>query len=86
MDTEKYTIQDVCNNLNLSKSHVQRLIREGQLKPSNPGKKPVNFSPGEVERLRQGILAKRLASLKKIAEACEEVGLYDEDFGDYERR
>lgn len=86
MDAEKYTIQDICNKLNLSKSHVQRLIREGQLKPSNPGQKPASFSHGEVERLMQEIFVKRLVSLKKIAEACEEVGLYDDDFGDYERR
>ncbi len=86
MDAEKYTIQDICKKLNLSKSHVLQMVHEGQLKPSNPGKGPMSFSHGEVERLRQEILAKRLASLKKIAEACEEVGLYDDDFGDYERR
>lgn len=86
MSSENYTIKDICGKLNLSKSHVQRLIREGQLKPQNPGQKPVSFSHDEVARLRQEILAKRLVSLKKIAEACEEIGLYDEDFGDYEGR
>lgn len=78
MGIENYTIQDICNKLNLSKSHVQRLIREGQLKPSNPGQRPVRFSHEEFKRVSDEVRVQRLDSLKKMAEASEEIGLYDD--------
>lgn len=86
MSTEKYTIRDICLRFNLSNKHVKQLIREARLQSSNPAQKPMSFSHDEVVRLRQEILAKRLVSMKIIAEASEEIGLYDDDFGDYERR
>lgn len=86
MDTEKYTVQVICDKLGLLKRNVQQMVREGQLKPLNPGKKPMYFSREEFERVKQEVRAKRLASLKQIARACEELGMYDDDFEYYKGR
>ena len=82
MGTENYTIQDICDKLNLSLSYVQLMVSEGQLKPASLGKEPMSFSHKEFERFSLELRAKRLAALKEIVRASEEIGLYDDDFTD----
>lgn len=79
MQTKIYTVREVANKLNLHEKHVRQLVSTGQLKPCNPTHKPITFSHSEVERYSKQLQAKRLESLKIIARASEELGLYDDD-------
>lgn len=79
MQTKIYTVREVANKLNLHEKHVRQLVSTGQLKPCNPIQKPITFSYSEVERYSKQLMAERLESLKRIARACEELGLYDDD-------
>ena len=79
MQTKTYTVREIALKLKLLEMHVRQLVSTGQLKPCNPTQKPITFSHAEVERYSKQLLAKKLESLKIIAQACEEAGLYDDD-------
>ena len=64
--------------LNLSESHVRQLAISRELRPLSWAKKSAVFRYEDVARYAKRLKNKRLASLKLIARASEEIGLYDE--------
>lgn len=72
------SLNEVATSLNLSESHVRRLVFSQELRPLSWTKKSAVFRYEDVARYAKRLKKKRLASLKLIARASEEIGLYDE--------
>lgn len=72
------SLKDVAVKLNLSENHVQRLVLSKKLKPLASTKKSPVFRIEDVARYANRLKKKRLANLKKIARAFEELGIYEE--------
>lgn len=79
MQTKIYTVWEVANELNLHEKHIRQLVSTGQLKPCNPTQKPMTFSHAEIERYSTQLRTERLAALRVIAQASEEMGLYGDE-------
>lgn len=72
------SLKDVTVKLNLSESHLRRLILSKELKPLSSTKKLPVFLYEDVARFAKRLKKKRLANLEAIARACEELGMYEE--------
>lgn len=72
------SLKDVAMKLNLSENHVRRLVLSKELKPLSSTKISVVFLYEDVARYAKRLKKKRLANLKKIALACEEIGMYEQ--------
>lgn len=72
------SLKDVAVKLNLSENHVLRLVLSKELKPLASTKKSAVFLFEDVARYAKRLKKKRLANLKKIARACEEIGMYEQ--------
>lgn len=72
------SLKDVAVKLNLSENHVRRLVLSKELKSLSRAKKSPVFRYEDVARYAARLKKKRLATLKEIARACEELGMYEE--------
>jgi len=72
------SLKDVAVRLNLNECHVRRLALTQELRPLSRTKKSLIFRYEDVARYAARLKKKRLANLKKIARAFEELGVYEE--------
>lgn len=71
-------LKEVATSLNLSESHVWRLVFSRELRPLSWTKKSAVFRYEDVARYAKRLKKKKLEGLKLIARAFEEMGLYEE--------
>lgn len=79
MSTETLKLREVANRLNLSISHVRQLVKTGELTAVSRTKRGLEFSVSNIEIYASKLRAMRMDSLRKIAKASEEAGLYELD-------
>ena len=79
MSTETLKLREVANRLNLSISHVRQLVKTGELTAVSRTKGGLEFSVSNIEIYASKLRAMRMDSLRKIAKASEEAGLYELD-------
>ena len=77
MNTKTLSIKEVAQRLKLPVPHVRKLVKTGELTATNTSSRSLIFSQSEIETFAEKLKEKKLASLKMIAQASEEVGLYD---------
>lgn len=72
------SLKDVAVRLNLNEGHVRHLALTQELRPLSWSKKSPVFRYEDVARYAKRLKKRRLANLKKIARAFEELGVYEE--------
>lgn len=72
------SLKEVATSLNLSESHVRRLVFSRELRPLSLAKKSTVFRYEDVARYSKRLKKKRLEGLKLIARVFEEMGMYEE--------
>lgn len=76
---EKLTVKQVAQRFNLRASDVRKFVSKGELSANKDGRGRLTFLGSDVEVFAEKLLEKRIESLRKIAQACEELGMYDDD-------
>jgi excisionase family DNA binding protein len=76
---EQLTVKQVAERFNLRASHVRKFVAKGELMATKDGRGRLTFSSSNVEVFAEKLREKRIESLRKIAQACEELGFYDDD-------
>lgn len=79
MENKTLTSRQVAEKLNLSRVHVRKLVKTEELVATRQANNRLVFLMADVEAFSVKLRERRLASLKLIARASEEAGLYDID-------